>query len=369
MPKIESVRVLMADLKPAVPRSDAIQSFVSQETPIVIITDSDGAQGFGYSYTIGTGGSSVIRLIADHLAPQLIGREPAPLERLWMDLKRSVNATTVGAISSLALAAIDIALWDLRCKHAGVPLHVMAGGARHSAPLYSTEGGWLHVETPELVKDALKVREQGFGGTKIKVGKANVSEDVERLTAVRDAVGPDWEIMTDFNQSQTLPEAIRRAHCFEPFNLAWIEEPMPADDIVAHAKLAAATAIPLAVGESMYSLSQFANYLTQGACTIVQADVARIGGITPWLKVAHMAEAMNVPICPHFLMELHASLVCAVPNGLWVEYIPQLEDVLVDMPTIQGGVITPSDRPGVGLEWDMAAVEKFKVDGADIVLS
>jgi L-alanine-DL-glutamate epimerase-like enolase superfamily enzyme len=211
MAVIERVEILMVDLKPEVVRSDAIQSFTSQETPIVRITDSDGAVGSGYSYTIGTGGRSVVELLRGHLSPQLIGREAARVEAIWRDLFFHTHATTVGPITSLALAAIDTALWDLRCRKADLPLHVMAGGAKSEVPLYTTEGGWLHIEASELIEDALRAKEAGFGGSKIKVGKPHVAEDVERLAAVRQAVGPAFEIMVDANQAHQVDEAIRRA--------------------------------------------------------------------------------------------------------------------------------------------------------------
>lgn len=146
MARIVSVDILQVDLQPKVRRTDAVQSFERQETPIVRITDADGVIGTGYSYTIGTGGSSVIRLLDDHLAPLLLGREADDIERLWRDLMYRVHATTVGALTSIALAAIDTALWDLRARRARLPLHRLAGGARPDIPLYTTEGGWLHLE-------------------------------------------------------------------------------------------------------------------------------------------------------------------------------------------------------------------------------
>src|SRR5258705_3387430 len=291
MAAIERIEIVLVDLKPKVKRTDAIQSFVSQETPIVRVFDRDGAVGTGYSYTIGTGGSSVIALLRDHLAPHLIGRDAEHIEAIWRDLLFHTHATTVGAITALALAAIDSALWDLRCRRAKVPLHVAAGGAKDSCPLYATEGGWLHIEPQALVDDALAAKAKGFGGAKIKVGRAHVAEDVARLAAVRHAVGPAWDIMTDANQCFSLAEAIRRSRHLEALDVAWFEEPLPRDDVAAHAELARHTSVPIAVGESLYSISQFKDYLQAGACSIVQVDVARIGGITPWLKVAHMAEA------------------------------------------------------------------------------
>ncbi len=356
MARIVLIELFMVDLKPKVRRTDAIQSFVSQETPIVRITDSDGAVGTGYSYTIGTGGPSVVALLEHTLAPLLLGREAEQIEARWHDMLFATHATTVGAITSLAMAAMDTALWDLRCKRANLPLWVMAGGAKSTVPLYTTEGGWLHIETAELVEDALAVREQGFKGSKVKIGKPHLNEDRTRLRALRDALGPSYEIMTDANQGFSLAQATRRARILEETDVAWFEEPMPADDIAAHARLAATTPVPVAVGESLYSLSQFKDYLHAGACSIVQADVARIGGITPWLKVAHLAEAHNVPICPHFLMELHVSLVCAVRNAPWLEYIPQLDLIAPEGLSIHDGRAKPSDLPGLGIGWDWAQI-------------
>jgi L-alanine-DL-glutamate epimerase-like enolase superfamily enzyme len=360
MAAIERVEIVLVDLKPKVKRTDAIQSFVSQETPIVRVFDREGAIGTGYSYTIGTGGSSVIALLRDHLAPRLIGRDAEHIEAIWRDLLFHTHATTVGAITALALAAIDSALWDLRCRRAKLPLHVAAGGAKDSCPLYTTEGGWLHIEPQALVDDALAAKAKGFGGAKIKVGRAHVAEDVARLTAVRQAVGPGWDIMTDANQGFSLAEAIRRSRHLEALDVAWFEEPLPGDDIAAHVELARHTSVPIAVGESLYSISQFKDYLQAGACSIVQVDVARIGGISPWLKVAHMAEAFNVAVCPHFLMELHVGLCCAVPNSRWVEYIPQLDTITGAQLSIRDGRAYASAEPGLGIDWDWGAIERLR---------
>lgn len=352
MARIEQVKLSMVTLQPKVRRTDAIQSFESQETPIVRITDSDGAEGVGYSYTIGQGGPAILSLLTDSLVPQLIGQDADNIEKIWRSLLFSTHATSVGAITSLALAAIDTALWDLRCKRAKLPLYKLAGGAKERVPMYTTEGGWLHIDTQALVDDAVSAQKLGFSGAKIKIGRPHLSEDRNRLAAVREAVGDNFEIMVDANQCFSRAEATRRARVLEQFNIAWFEEPLPADDVVEHVRLSASTTVPIAVGESLYSLSQFKDYLTLGGASIVQVDVARIGGITPWLKVAHIAEAFNVPVCPHFLMELHVSLVCAIPNAPWLEYIPQLDDITVSGIRIENGFAIPSSRPGLGIDWD-----------------
>ena len=358
MATITRIDIQMIDLVPKVKRVDAIQSFVSQETPLVTIHDSDGATGTGYSYTIGTGGPSVIALLEHTLAPALIGRDPDRIDGIWRDLLFLTHATSVGAITSLALAAIDTALWDMKCKKAELPLWKAAGGTRDCIPLYTTEGGWLHLETQVLVDDAIEMQSKGFKGSKIKIGSGHISQDAARLKAVRDAVGDSYEIMTDANQGFTLSEAIRRARILEEYGIGWFEEPLPADDVAGHAALARRTSVPIAVGESLYSLSQFKDYLQAGAASIVQVDVARIGGITPWLKVAHLAEAFNIMVCPHFLMELHLPLVCAVPNAKWLEYIPQLDTITKDTIEISDGFAKPSDAPGLGIDWDWEMIAK-----------
>ena len=358
MSTIANIELLMVNLVPETVRSDAIQSFVSQETPIIKITDADGCVGVGYTYTIGTGGSSVIALIQDHLAPFIIGRDADNIERLWEEMLYATHATSVGAITSLALACIDTALWDLKAKKIGSPVYQLLGGHKDAIKTYSTEGGWLQLSTDELVQNAINYEKQGFSGMKIKVGKPSLSEDMERISAIRDVTSPRFEIMVDGNQGFNLSEAIRRAHNFEKYNIAWFEEPIHADDVMAHKKLCSHTSVPIAVGESMYSLSQFKDYLQNDACTIVQADVARVGGITPWMKIAHLAQAFNVEISPHFLMEAHISLVCAVPNAGWLEHIPQLTSLIKTEITIDNGIAHAPKQAGLGIDWDWDAIEK-----------
>lgn len=361
MSRILAVDILHVDLPPLVPRSDAIQSFVTQETPIVRLRTDDGGEGVGYSYTIGTGGSSVVALLRDHLGPRLLGRDPSEIEAIWRDLLFATHATSVGAITSLALAAIDTALWDWRCRRDGQPLWRAAGGAQASVPAYTTEGGWLHLSVDDLVRETVAAREAGFRGAKIKVGKPHVSEDLDRLRAVREAVGEGFELMVDANQCFTVGEALRRAPRYAELGIAWFEEPLPAEDIAGHARLAAASGLPIAVGESLYSPGQFAAYVRAGACHVVQVDVARVGGITPWLKVAHMAEAHNLAVCPHFLMELHVALCAAVPSAAWVECIPQLDAIASSRLRIEGGRAHPSEAPGLGIAWNWDEIERRAV--------
>lgn len=342
-------------------RTDAVQAFVKQETIFVEVQTASGVCGLGYSYTIGTGGRAVLSLLRDTLLDTVIGVDIQRFEQIWSNAFRITRATTTGPVTSLALAALDTAVWDARCRSLGLPLWRLAGGFRDRVPVYDTEGGWLHMEPSELVEHAQRSKASGLSGVKIKVGKPSGIEDSRRLAAVRTAVGSDFDIMVDANQSLTVAEAVRRSRFLADLDIYWFEEPLPADDITGHARLATMTTVPVAVGESLYSPAGFREYLQREAAGILQVDVARVGGITPWLKVAHMAEAHNVHIAPHFLMELHLPLLCAIPNGLYLEHIPQLRAVTVAGIPIVGGQALASSTTGLGIDWDRDAIAAMTV--------
>lgn len=361
---ISGAEAYLCDLPVASPRTDAMQAFITQETIFVEVSTDDGLSGTGYAYTIGTGGTAVIEMLNGYLLRQVIGEDASRPEAIWKKVYNSTRATMVGAITSLALAAIDIAVWDLRATSMATPLWQLAGGARQSVPLYDTEGGWLHLSVEELSANAARSVAKGFRGVKVKIGKASAGEDFARVQAVRDAIGPHMALMVDANQAFTRDEAVRRARMLEPLDLVWMEEPLPADDVQGHAQLATAVATPIAVGESLYSLGQFREYLECAAVRITQPDVARIGGITPWLKVAHLSEAFNVDVAPHFLMELHLSLAAAVPNGRWVEWIPQLSPLTVAPVSVVDGCGIAPTSPGTGISWDRSAIANYRRDSA-----
>lgn len=367
MASITRVEIFQIDLEPHVPRSDAIQTFSKQETPMLRLFCDDGSEGTGYSYTIGTGGSSVVAMLRDHMAPRLLGRDPGQVEAIWKELFFHTHATSVGGITSIALSVVDTALWDLRCKAAGQPLYKLAGGAQGRIRVYDTEGGWLHLKPGEVVENALAAKAKGFKAVKVKIGRPHVAEDVARLAAVRKALGSAFDIMTDANQGFTVSEAIRRARHYEALDIYWYEEPLPAEDLNGHVLLSQSTSIPIAIGESLYHPAHFREYLQRGACSIVQVDVGRIGGITPWLKVAHLAESFNVQVCPHYLMELHLPLTCAVPNATWLEHIPQLDRITSSRVTMKDGWAHPPERAGLGIDWDWKAIERLR-NAAPIVL-
>lgn len=357
----------MVNIPAKFPRKDAIQPFEMQETPMIRIHTSGGAIGTGYTYTLGTGGSAILSLIADTLAPRLLGKDARYIEELWLQLYRSINSINPGILSSLAMAPIDMALWDIRCQMAGQPLHLLAGGAQRRLPIYDTEGGWLNLPIDELLANAQSAIDRKFSGFKVKVGRS-IDEDLARLSEVKAALPAGFSLMTDANQILTLDESVRRAAQYQELGLAWFEEPMIADDISSHRRLARSTALPIAIGETVFSIAQFREYIASEAASIIQVDAARVGGITPWLKVAHMAQAFNLTVAPHYLMELHVSLAAAVPNAKWVEHIPQLDDILLTPMTIDDeGYAVPPNTPDLGIAWDWAQVKENTVGKERII--
>ena len=324
MAKITTVETLQVDLKPKVKRTDAVQSFEFSGNPDRQNPRCGTASKASLPIRSAPAAPRSWELLDDHLVPLLIGREADEIERIWRDLFYRVHATTVGALTSIALAAIDTALWDLRSKRAKLPLHKAAGGAKDRIKLYYTEGGWLHIDEGELVEEALKARERGFGGTKIKVGRPHVAEDVRRLRAVRKAVGDDFDVMTDANQGFMVDEAIRRARHYEECDIAWFEEPIHADDVMAHKRLCESTANSDCRRRTHVLLVSIQGLPSE------QCLLDRPGRCRPHRRHHPLAEGRShggslqhsgLPSLPD---GNPCALCCAVPNSRWLEFIPQL---------------------------------------------
>jgi len=345
------------------PRGDAIQEFDALELPIVELADVAGRRGVGFGYTIGTGGTAIAALIADDLLPQVVGEDARHIGALLTRLRGHIHALTPGCISSNALAAIDIALWDLAGHRAQTPLHMLLGGAQHRIRLYNTHVGWLNRDLEELVDLSTRaVEHDGFTALKLKVGKADPEEDVERIAKVREAVGPQISLMADANQSWTIDQAIARVQKLEPFDLYWIEEPLAATDLDGFERLGRHTTIARAGGESLYCPAAFHEAIRRGALDILQPDVARVGGIGAAMEVCRLAAAANLPVAPHVSPELSVTIACAVPNSVFVEYIPQMEPILKRPVLRRDGYAYPFDTPGHGIQFDPEALDAFTAD-------
>lgn len=341
---------------------DAIRHFSKMDVIFAHVETEDGLTGCGFTYSIIPHGAHEICSMINRSFDELIrGMDARDHERVWTQMWRGVDWVGRGGIAVLAVAAVDIAIWDLKAKLANMPLYRMLGGTRDRVLVYNTDGGWLNHTVDQLVAETQNIVKAGFRGTKIKVGKEDPAEDVERIAAVREVLGPHRNLMVDANERFTVAEAIKRAHMWEPYNLFWFEEPLPAEDILGHASVRAHTSIPIALGESLFSRFQFRDYIATGGASILQPDACRCGGITEWLKIAHMAECHNIQVSPHFVMELHLPLVAAIPNGLFVEYIPSLDPILTEPLTLVNGCFQVSESPGLGIAIDWQRVQQYKV--------
>jgi L-alanine-DL-glutamate epimerase-like enolase superfamily enzyme len=362
---IVAAEVRLARVPVDPPRGDAIQQFDALELPIVDITDKAGRRGIGFGYTIGTGGRAIVALVEAELLPRLIGEDARRIGSLMNRLTRSIHALTPGCISSTALAAVDVALWDLAGRRTNTPLYLLLGGARGRVPIYNTHVGWLNRPLDEMVDLSRQaVKRDGFTALKLKVGKPDPEEDRERVAKVREAVGRETTLMVDANQSWTIDTAIPRTRRLEPYDLYWIEEPLAATDLDGFVRLGRHTSIARAGGESLYSPAAFHECVRRGALDLLQPDVARVGGISNAIAVCQLAAAANLPVAPHVSPELSVTIAAAVPNSVFIEYVPQMEPILKRPIERRNGYAIPFEVPGHGVEFDPAALERFTVAGS-----
>ncbi len=330
-----------------------------------IATDA-GITGFGFTGTHAHLASDrlITACIRDCYAPLLLGEDAAAVRYLWTKLARNPALQWVGraGITQLALAAVDVALWDLRAKRAGMPLWRLLGGGERLVEAYNTDIGWLSFHRKQLValsKDA--VERDGFTRIKIKVGHDDPAEDVARLRAVREAVGSKVRIAIDGNGKWDLPTCRRFCARAEELDLFWFEEPMWYDDVASHAALARATSIPVALGEQLYSLDAFNAFVAAGAVDYVQPDVTRLGGITEWIEVADLAHAHRLPVAPHAgeMSQVHVHLSFWHPAAGILEYIPWIKDHFVEPIHVEAGRFVRPSEPGAGSTPLPASMERF----------
>ncbi|MDL5351749.1 mandelate racemase/muconate lactonizing enzyme family protein [Microbacterium sp. zg-YB36] len=289
---------------------------------------SDGAEGWGFSWTPQIGGEAVLALLQHDISAAAVGR-PAEPGAAWQAMWEHLHEAGGGGITTIALAGLDLALWDAAARAAGGTVTDLLGPQRSSAAAYGS-GVNLHYPLEELVAQAERWVASGFDAVKVKVGKPEVAEDLERLRAVRDVIGADRALMIDANQRWDLDRATRSLEVLAEVGPAWIEEPLRADDLAGHAELArrltATSRLPIAVGENLHTEYRFADFLAAGAAQIVQPNVVRVGGITPFLRIAELAARHAAPLHPHLLPELSGQLALCLPDVAGVAE-PLVEDV------------------------------------------
>jgi L-alanine-DL-glutamate epimerase-like enolase superfamily enzyme len=365
--QIESVQATVLRVPLPTPVRSATIRITHRDVVVCEVRATGGASGVGWAVLPGKAGRAVLSLIEDDLVPKVEGSDVWAHERLWQGLWRDMHFVGPGGPVTLAIAAIDIALWDLRARLVGVPFHRLFGGARDRVPAYASAIN-LHLSEDELVGQTEAFLSQGFNAFKIKIGKPDPLEDRARIAAVRKAIGPDRTLYLDANQGWTPGDAPGLLASLAEFAPGMIEEPLLSDDIAGHALLRQRTTVPIALGEQLSNKYEFWNYVRAEAADILQPNVWKVGGITEWLKVAHMAQHANLPVAPHAGLELSMHMCAAVQNGQMVERMidGDLSDLGLFNESVaaDNGIIVLPDRPGHGFTIDWKRMTPHALAGA-----
>jgi L-alanine-DL-glutamate epimerase-like enolase superfamily enzyme len=328
------------------------------------IESEGGHKGIGFSYSKRAGGFGLFAH-AKEIAPALIGEDPNDIARLWDKLVWAGASVGRSGLATQAIAAFDVALWDMKAKRAGLPLAKLLGARRDSVQCYNTSGGFLSTPQDELVANCVAAIEGGIGGLKIKVGHPDPMVDLARMDAVQKAVSGRVPLMVDANQQWDRPTAERVGRALESLNLVWIEEPLDAYDVEGHARLAAQLVTPIASGEMLTSVAEHMALITNGAVDFIQPDAPRVGGITQFLKIMTAAEQKYLKMAPHFAMEIHVHLAAAYAHDSWVEHFDWLDPLFNEHLDIRDGRMIVSDRPGLGVTLSEQAIA-WRVDTAEV---
>lgn len=329
--------------------------------PTVRILDKDGYEGVGYTYTVGrTGGAAIHAMLQNDLGPMLKDEDADLIEQLWQKMWRTLHYVGRGGIASFAMSAVDIALWDLKARRHGLPLWKLLGGCDPQVRAYA---GGIDLQLPmdQLQQQTRDNLDRGFEAIKMKVGRDRLAEDVERVAAMRELLGPDIPLMVDANMRWSVAEAIRAAHAFRELNVYWLEEPTLPEDFVGQQRVQQEGGIPVASGENLHTIYEFQQLISNRCAAFPEPDVSNIGGITAWMKVARMAEAANLPVTSHGVHDLHVHLLAAVPNASFLEaHGFGLERFLQHELTIKGGYATAPDRPGHGVRFHWERLDEYR---------
>jgi L-alanine-DL-glutamate epimerase-like enolase superfamily enzyme len=330
------------------------------ELVTVRLVDSDGVEGTGYTYTVGAGGAGIRELIARDLAPALQDASAADTEALWQRMWWTLHYGGRGGQAASAISAVDIALWDLKAKRASLPLYRLLGGFDARVPCYA--GGIdLGLTLDELLAQTDANLARGFRAIKMKVGRPKLSEDVARVHAMRRHLGDDFPLMADANMRWGVDQAIQSARRLSSANLVWLEEPTIPDDVAGHARILREGGVPIATGENLHTLHEFSSFVRAQAVSVPEPDVTNCGGVTVFMKVAHLAESFNLPVTSHGAHDVTVHLLAAVPNRSYLEAHGFGLDRYIAAPLrIEEGVAIAPERPGHGVEFDWPALEPLK---------
>ena len=362
MSRIESIQARRFAIPLAEPMGDAkhgVHTFFELVT--ATIRTSDGLEGVGYTYTGGKGGSATLAMIRDDIAPALLGEDCRDVEAVHEEMYWLTHYVGRGGIAGFAISALDIALWDLRGKREGLPLWQMAGSAGKTTRAYAGAID-LNFDRERLFANFQSYVDAGFNAVKIKVGRPDLQDDVERVAGGRDVIGPGRKLMVDANYGLDVEQAIAAANAFAPSDILWFEEPIDPENMAGYARIAAETTIPVAQGENLHTLDEFRRALAEASLSYIQPDASNCGGITGWLAVAKMAEDAGVPVCSHGMQELHVGLMAGQKNQGWMEVhsFPIID--YTDRPLqLEDGLAVARDVAGTGVAFDWAKLKAHDV--------
>jgi L-alanine-DL-glutamate epimerase-like enolase superfamily enzyme len=338
------------------PASTDTREFVTLE-----LGTDEGIEGIGITF-FGGPLTKALKEAVDGLGALVIGENPLHIEAIVAKLRRAASGAGPGGLFTLALSAIDIALWDIKGKALGQPVCTLLGGHRDRVPTYASGALMRPHPMNYLAEAGPRLVNMGFKQMKTQLGaEPTVAREVERIRVLRQAIGDDIDLMCDINQLWNVNQAISIGRRVEPYHLFWLEDVVAHDDYQGLARVADALTTPIAAGEYHYGIRPFRHMLEARSIDIVMIDLVRVGGITQWMKVAGMAEAFNVPVVSHLIPELHVHLVAAIPHGLTVEYMPWTLRFFEETPAIEDGQLVVPQKPGLGLQFDAAAIKRYQI--------
>jgi len=325
----------------------------------VRLRDADGAEGVGYTYTVGRNGGAIADILRREIPELIEGQQAEDTEAIWQRVWWGLHYGGRGGPTVLALSAVDIALWDMKARRASLPLWRLLGGFDHRVPCYA--GGIdLDLSIEDLLKQTDDNLGKGFRAIKMKVGRPDLASDVERVQAMRKHLGDSFPLLADANMKWTVEEAIRAARALQPFDLTWLEEPTIPDDVAGHARILAAGGVPIAAGENLRTLWEFKNYIVSGAVSYPEPDVTNCGGVTSFMKIARLAEAFNLPVTSHGAHDITVHLLAACPNRSYLEAHGFGLDRYIERPLrLEQGMALAPAGPGHGVNFDWDALVRL----------